>query len=230
MRLMTYNIRGGKGMDGVRSVERIAQIVQEYAPDIVCFQEIHQRFPGGDRTDEPSRLEKFLGGRFVFQRNINLVFGGYGIGIWTKYPVRCVEKQFLPSVGERRGMLFAELEGEGRLVGVCCTHWGLNSEERLRQAEAMSSYLNQQDLPLLVAGDFNDLPEMPSLRSLLDATGFTDADAQSNRPTYPADVPTHRIDYVLASPHFGIERVEVGTSQASDHLPLIVDLLLPTLP
>ena len=227
MRLMTYNIRGTKGMDGTRSVTRIAQTVEEYAPDIVCFQEIHQRFPGGDLTDEPHRLTELLGGVFVFQRNIELGFGGYGIGIWTHHAVRQVEKRFLPSVGERRGMLYAELEREGQAFGVACTHWGLKSAERLSQAGAMSAYLTEKRLPLLIAGDLNDVTESPCVRALMDALELTDADVQGNRLTYPADLPTHRIDFAFASPQFTVKHVEVGTSQASDHLPLVVDLNLP---
>lgn len=226
MRLMTYNIRGTKGMDGIRDLARIVETVQQYAPDIVCFQEIHQRFPGGDLTDEPHRFEKLLGGTFVFQRNIELGFGGYGIGIWTTLPIKNVERIFLPSVGERRGMLYAELEQDEQPFGVCCTHWGLKPDERLRQAEAMATFLKHKNLPLIIAGDFNDLPQMPCLRFLLESTGCTDADAPANRPTYPAHAPTHRIDYVLTSPHFAIGEVEVGTSQASDHLPLVVGLSL----
>ena len=45
MRVMTYNIRGGLGMDGHRSIERIGAVVRDAGADVVGLQEVHQRLP-----------------------------------------------------------------------------------------------------------------------------------------------------------------------------------------
>ena len=40
LRLMTYNVHSGVGMDGVYDVERIGRVVAGANPDVVCLQEV----------------------------------------------------------------------------------------------------------------------------------------------------------------------------------------------
>ena len=87
MRVMTYNIRGGWGMDGGWSTERIADVVLEQAPDILCLQEVHQRLPQSRFVDQPGRLQKALGLPVVFQANLRLGAGAYGLALVSRYPV-----------------------------------------------------------------------------------------------------------------------------------------------
>lgn len=54
MRIVTYNIRGGLGLDGRRSIGRVAETLRALRPDVVCFQEVHQRTPWGGLTDRKS--------------------------------------------------------------------------------------------------------------------------------------------------------------------------------
>jgi endonuclease/exonuclease/phosphatase family metal-dependent hydrolase len=44
--------------------------------------------------------------------------------------------------------------------------------------------------------------------------------------TIPVDAPNRRIDYVLGSPDITFDRAEVVATDASDHLPLFVDLFV----
>jgi endonuclease/exonuclease/phosphatase family metal-dependent hydrolase len=44
--------------------------------------------------------------------------------------------------------------------------------------------------------------------------------------TYPADQPSKRIDYVLVSRDFRVAAAHVPASDASDHRPVVVDLVL----
>jgi endonuclease/exonuclease/phosphatase family metal-dependent hydrolase len=46
-------------------------------------------------------------------------------------------------------------------------------------------------------------------------------------PTYPADVPRQRIDYVTTAPDIGVRGAWVPETVASDHRPVVADLLLP---
>ena len=38
LKLMSYNIRNAKGMDNVRNVQRIANVINNEAPDVVAVQ------------------------------------------------------------------------------------------------------------------------------------------------------------------------------------------------
>ncbi len=223
MRVMTYNIRGGWGSDGRKSTGRIAEVVRDQSPDIVCFQEVHQRLPQSKFVDQPARLESELEMPLVFQANLRLGFGGYGVAVSARYPVRAVQNHLLPSAREQRGALQVLLDTPHGLLTVFCTHWGLNSQEREKQAARLADLVLAVTGPILVCGDFNEGPDAAGIRLLLERTGLQDADAAQHRLTYPADNPEARIDYIFFSPSLMLTAVFPVTSLASDHLPLVVD-------
>ena len=223
MRVMTYNVRGGWGSDGRKSTGRIVDVVREQKPDIVCFQEIHQRLPQSRFVDQPARLEQGLGMPFVFQANLRLGMGGYGVGVASRYPVRGVQNHLLPSVREQRGALQVTLETPDGLLTVFCTHWGLNGAERERQAARLAELIAGVSGPVIFCGDLNEGPDAPAVRLLLERTGLSDADAARNHLTYPTEAPEARIDYVFFSPALTLAGVSVVETFASDHLPLVAD-------
>jgi endonuclease/exonuclease/phosphatase family metal-dependent hydrolase len=215
-------------MDGVRSTRRIADTVRVLMPDIVCFQEIHRRMVWSGREDQPAALETLLGREFVFQRNVRFGRGAYGIGIATRGTIVERREHMLPGNREQRGALelcLRDIAGLRQLT-VFCTHWGLDDEERRLQAEAMAAIIGPAPRPLVFCGDLNEAADGRAVKLLIERTGLLDADAALNRPTFTSDAPTVRIDYCLYSPDLHVTRVDVGSSLASDHLPLSVDLEL----
>ncbi len=226
MRIVSYNTRGSLGMDGVRSTRRIADSVRVLMPDIVCFQEIHRRMVWSGREDQPAALAALLGREFVFQRNVRFGRGAYGIGISTRGSIVERRQHMLPGNREQRGALELRLRDIAglRQLTLFCTHWGLDEEERKLQAEALVAIIEKAPRPLVFCGDLNEAANGGAVMLLLNRTGLIDADAALNRPTFLSDAPTVRIDYCLYSPDLHASRVDVGTSLASDHLPLCVDL------
>jgi len=225
MRILTYNTRGSVGMDNVRSTPRIVQVVRQLTPDIVCFQEIHRRMIQSGREDQPALLADGLGRPFRFQSNLSIGMGKYGIGIAYRGELQSSQEIYLPSKTEPRGALkvcLRDVAGFPRLT-VFCTHWGLDPEERSQQAIALAESVRAASGPVIVCGDFNEDAQGEGVRSLLDLTGLKDADAALNRPTFIADDPTSRIDFVMHSADLVARNVEVIPTLASDHLPLLVD-------
>ena len=223
MRVMTYNIRGGWGIDGRWSTERIAEVVLEQDPDILCLQEVHQRLPQSRFVDQPGRLQKALGLPVVFQANLRLGVGAYGLALVSRYPVNSVQNHLLPSVREQRGALEVNLTTPQGLLTVFCTHWGLNGAERERQGARLAELTAGVGGPVLVCGDFNEGPEAAGVSALRSRANLADADADLNRLTYPADTPVARIDYVLYSPELTLQAISPVSTLASDHLPLVAD-------
>lgn len=223
IRVMTYNIRGGLGMDGQRSIARIAEVVAAHSPDIVCFQELHQRTFRVGWHDQARQLQGLLGMPVVFQRNFNLIFGGEGVGIGSRFPILSVNHHFLPSVRERRGVLHVQVQTPEFPISVFCTHWGLKPDERNRQAQATADIVKNASAPVILCGDLNDRPDAASLQTLLSATSLQDT-TNSREPTYPSDTRTAKIDYILCSPELRIETASVIASLASDHRPLLAEI------
>ena len=40
LKLMSYNVRNAKGMDGIRNIQRVANVIIIEAPDVVAVQEL----------------------------------------------------------------------------------------------------------------------------------------------------------------------------------------------
>lgn len=212
-------------MDGVRSTRRIAETLRPLSPDIICFQEIYERIPPA-LEDQPARLAELLNRRFNFQRCLDFAFGGYGNGIAAPVLGQCF-RHILPSGREQRGALELRVRGVGGVhaLTVFCTHWGLEAGERMLQAEALANLANAAPRPLVIAGDLNETPDGAAVQDLMKRAGLIDAGRDNNAPTFASINPSVRIDYILHSPDLRAASFEVISSQASDHLPVLADLV-----
>jgi endonuclease/exonuclease/phosphatase family metal-dependent hydrolase len=223
MRVVSYNTRGSLGMDNMRSTRRIVEVVRGLTPDIVAFQEIHQRLVRSGGEDQPVALAAGLNRSFTFHRLLRFGGGGYGIGMAVRGTV--IERHFhlLPSGREQRGALELRLRDvEGMRLTAICTHWGLDPEERVCQARALAEIVNAVRQPVVVCGDFNEDADGAGVQLLLGETSLKDADSE-RRPTFIADNPSARIDFVFYSGDLRVTHAEVVESLASDHRPLLVD-------
>ena len=110
-------------------------------------------------------------------------------------------------------------------------HLGLDGAERARHAERVTDLVAKLDGGLvIVGGDLNATPDMRATERI--AGALRDAWAQAGEGegwTFPASAPTARIDYVFVGEGGSIVGARVGTpgaAEASDHLPVAVDVRL----
>ncbi len=231
MRIVTYNIRGCLGIDGVRSPERIARVLRETRADVVCLQEVHQRLPDSGLQDQPRRLSRLLGMPVRFQCNYRMGWGRYGNAILTSLPVLDRTSTELPNrreresilrLPERRGLLELVLDTDDGPLTVMTSHWSLHAEDRLESVQIVAARVRQRKGRIVLCGDFNAPPSAPEMGLLAAETGLADAGAAENAPTFPSDRPQSRIDYVWGSPDLALSALTVMQTQASDHLPIVV--------
>ena len=223
IRLMTYNICGGLGMDGKRSLARIVEVARSAGAQIVCLQEVHRFLPNSRLVDQARRLGDRLGMVHVYQRNYSLGAGGLGNAILTSLDVVSVCSHRLTSLGEHRGLLEVHLKTPEGDLTVFCTHLGLDAMERATQAGEIAAAVNAAKGPRVLCGDFNETISSPAVSSILESTGFRDA-LPEGFLTFPSNDPTHRIDFVFCDPIVGAISAGQINTIASDHLPVAVDL------
>jgi endonuclease/exonuclease/phosphatase family metal-dependent hydrolase len=228
VRVMTWNIHGGVGLDGVRSTQRIGRAISESGADIICLQEVHQRLPWSGFADQPRTLRRILGLPVHFHACLKIGIGGYGLAIVSRFPVTGVRRHRLPSVGEQRGAMEAVVAIAGIPVRVFCTHWGLNGRERMRQAAALARIVGDGAGDALVCGDLNAAPDARCVRSLMEQAGLADAAANTTLATFPAQAPSAAIDYILHTASVDVHACRTIPTDASDHLPVIAELGAPT--
>lgn len=225
MRIISYNTRGSLGMDDKRNTLRVSETLRPLCADVICFQEIHSRLPWSGKEDQPDVLSRQLGRRFYFHNCVQFGFGQYGIGIATRLPVEEVHHHPLPGGKEARGALELRLRNCAEIgkVSIFCTHWGLSEEERGLQAEALAEQIRLGPHPVIICGDFNEGPEGAAVTKLRTLAKLQDC-AITPEPTYPADNPNVRIDYILCSEALICRQYETVYSLASDHLPIVADI------
>ncbi|MDH3439007.1 MAG: endonuclease/exonuclease/phosphatase family protein, partial [Betaproteobacteria bacterium] len=175
LRIMTYNVHSCVGMDGKLLPERIARIIDRYAPDIAALQELDV---GRERTafmDQAHIIARHLEMDFHFHPAMHLEEERYGDAILTHLPMRLVNAGALPTLpGKRylepRGALWVAVDVYGREFQVINTHLGLLPRERTVQIEALlgTEWLAHPDCrgPVILCGDLNARPASPVCRRL----------------------------------------------------------------
>lgn len=233
MRLVSWNIQGGLGMDKIRSLDRTAQVLNGLTPDLLCLQEVHCRFPQSGLQNQPARLRRLLGMPIHFHACFRVGISSFGNLLATPFPLRTVKFHTLtnslerrrPALRlERRGLLEAVIELPRGPIAVFVTHWGLEEVDRRINAQETARRIEEVELPVLLMGDFNALPDREEVRLLVELSGLIDAGAAAKEATYPADIPRSRIDYLFHSPEIVVQQLTVVDTQVSDHRPLLAVL------
>lgn len=231
IRVMTYNIHHGEGLDGKVDLLRIAQLIKEQGADIVGLQEVDKGVERTQRRDLPAELAALTGMTCVFSNNYHHQGGEYGNAVLTKFPVKRTAnlhyKMLRP--GEQRGILQLVLEVRGREVVFMNTHidYRPDDSERWSNTEEIESLAQKyRGKSMIMTGDFNDTPESRVCRRI---TGtFDDIWAlvgQGEGWTIPAAAPRKRIDYLWISKDKALVPLKawVPQSTASDHLPVVAE-------
>lgn len=229
LRVMSYNIHVGIGVDKKFDLERVAEVIRRERPDVVGLQEVDRGVERTKRVDELKELARLTKMDYAFAHNLNYQGGQYGVAVLSRFPILAIDHRRFQHLreAERRGFIRVEVEVKGRRVGFVTTHLDYqHADNRLYEARQLLEALPAEG-PLVVTGDFNEEPGGETYKLML--TRFADAWAgAAGGFTYPSDKPSKRIDYVFFRGAGGarVRAARVVSSHASDHLPLVVDLEL----
>ncbi|HEV8617959.1 MAG TPA: endonuclease/exonuclease/phosphatase family protein, partial [Candidatus Udaeobacter sp.] len=202
LRVMTYNIHVGVGMDKKLDLKRIADVINAEHPHLVGLQEVDRGVQRTQRIDEIVELAKLTHMDYAFAFNLAYQGGQYGVAILSRLPIAATEHRLFKNLreAERRGFIRAEVSFHGRKLNFVTTHLDYQyNDGRLFETEQLLGALHDVKEPLIVVGDFNDIPSGRSYQLMRE--DFDDAWVQS-RPndggfSYPADKPAKRIDYIF---------------------------------
>ena len=222
LKLMSYNIRNAKGMDGVCNYQRIANVINNEAPDVVAVQETDSMTTRSKQTYVLGEIAERTQMYANYAPAISFQGGKYGIGILSKEKPLNIKTCPLPGREEERMLMVAEFED----YFFACTHLSLTEEDRLASLEIIKQSAKASDKPFFLAGDLNDTPESKFIQGLQkDFQVLTSTKA----PTYPSTEPKETIDYIAAwqptSTSFAaLSSQVVEEPLASDHRPISVNI------
>lgn len=233
LRVMSYNIHVGVGMDKKLDLQRIADVINGQHPDLVGLQEVDRGVKRTEGKDEIAELAKLTSMQFAYAHNLDYQGGQYGVAILSRFPIRSTDHRKYENLreAERRGVIRAEVDVNGRTVNCVTTHLDYQYEDgRIFEAEQLLKFLDGVKGPIIIAGDFNDEPSGGAYKLM--AVNFSDAwiDGKNKDAgfSYPADKVAKRIDYIFMrrSDRTRVKQAWTVETLASDHIPVVVDLEL----
>lgn len=223
LKVLTYNVHNGRGMDSVVDYARIADIVVNSRADVVAIQEVDSATARSRGTYVLGEIAAHTQLLPFFAPAIDYDGGKYGIGLLaTEEPMR-VSRYPLPGREEERTLIVAEFAD----YVMANAHLSLTPDDALASVPTIVQVAKQADKPFIVAGDWNSHPDSPVLAALREA-GFMIA-TDVNVPTFPADTPTECIDYIAVynPQNSGVEVIATSVIDepvASDHRPATATL------
>jgi endonuclease/exonuclease/phosphatase family metal-dependent hydrolase len=231
---MTYNVHGFVGTDWVYDPERTARVIAASGAEIVALQEVD--FGRGARGEPAAveRLARRVGMTCHFTYTRDGKNGHFGNAVLSKHDLHLVAEGPLPRRrDEARAVQLLKVVAADLQFHLINTHLSISGRERRLQVQALlgAEWATKAgtDLPLVVCGDFNASPFSRVYRelskSLVDAQGGIFA----SRGTWPSRFPFWRIDHLFVTPSISVRNCVVfdrdGARTASDHLPLLAELL-----
>lgn len=240
VRLVTYNIHKGVGADRRLRLDRIAEVVRHYQPDVVCLQEVLWAPVAEGHLTQPRALAEAIGlPHGVIALNCARRMGVYGNMTLSRFPIEEHENLDVTIAFKKaRSALYTKLRLPHATLHVLNAHFGLSALERRWQAREVAEEtkrLVQGREAVVLAGDLNDWRHR-LFAQVLEAEGFRCAIGDAADPghaTYPSWFPVGALDKVFVKG--AIQRPRALPSRlklarvASDHLPVVAELVVEAL-
>ncbi len=253
LKVLTYNVHVF-GIDyktkSLKTFSNIARFIGKESPDVVCLQEIavfdtsilqrtFRQYPHIYFYSRPhynnskygiavlSRYPIVNRGRILFTNSANLcIYTDVAVGDDT---VR-VYNNHLQSTKLNLAVSLSRFKQEDRRneeIREVSQRLRDAFVKRAAQVDTVAAHITRSIYPVLVCGDFNDLPMSYTYRKMKGNLSDTFIAAGSGIPSsYRTFMPAFRIDYIFNDKFFKAQRFYIPTVSYSDHYPVITELQL----
>ncbi len=245
VRLMTYNVKAFLNIQQTGGLGRLAWEVNQHDPDVVVMQDAGEA--GATRRPLSDAARKLIGDRDFY------AYGQFIVA--SRLPMRDCAPAFVSYFNETHTYVHCVITAYGKDIDLYTVHllspreglnalrakslagstnWKKSFQARLIQAGTLRDQLlaRKTQRPVIMAGDFN-APERSMVVQTLLGAGLRDAysaaglgygytHGHSLRPGWSIN----RIDHILVSDDLGVAHCDVGGKEASEHRPVIADLLV----
>ena len=212
VRALIVNVQAGN-----TAYDQLRRLIAETEPDLLGIIELTPAWMNG--------LESGLSS--YPYRSLEPEDGAYGIGLYSKLPLRASRIEHFPAGGSPSVIATVPLGDSDIAFIVTHIHTPFAGGTRSRQLEALTDALQLLDAPPVICGDFNSVPWSQPIDQLADQNDLRSIHGRFGLPgTWPANVWPLRvpIDNCFLDQGIRVTGSRVGPSIGSDHLPLIIDL------
>lgn len=222
VRLLLANVRTHNS-----ETELTARAIGDLKPDVVVLIEPNHTWF--------TALRPALAG-YRGQREVDDA-GNFGIGVYVRGELRATVEQLgsrLPTVVAQVALDAAASAAPFTLIATHPIPPVAEANDRMhrRQMEALADRVRALRGPVILAGDLNATPWSRPFVRLLERSGLRDSRAgfglHATFPTSGAtDLLRMPIDHVLISREIGVRARRVERDLGSDHLPVLIELVMP---
>ena len=225
VRVMTWNIHGGVGLDGKFELSRITDAIARIDADIVALQEVDSRRRLPNNRSVFDVLREALGGHGIEAKSITTADGDYGQMVIGRCPFGQTSIHDIShSTREPRRAIETMVHLPAGTLRIVATHFGLSLAERREQARNLVRIASRHPTTTVMLGDFNDWFWPGSFRNELKH----ELPGRTRHATFPSWFPIFRLDRIFCWPPTALTRsfVPRGTRMASDHLPVVAEIAI----
>ncbi len=207
------------------NLDSIARFVGGF--DIVALQEADA---GSLRSDYINQVE-YLARRAGFdnwyaQTNRDLGnIAKHSLGLLSRPRPSEVVGYRLPGRIPGRGVMLARYACDERSLLVAVVHLSLGPKARRQQLAYLAREVARHEHVILM-GDFNCRVDSDEFQVLLNSTHLCSPERELH--TFPSWLPRRGVDHILVTPGLIVEQTHVYDLAYSDHLPIALDIRLPT--
>jgi len=208
----------------MRNLNRIAALLHRF--DMVSLQEVDAgslRCGFIDITEYLAHRAQFPHWYRQVNRNIGVI-ARHSNGFLSRFEPSEVTHYKLPAATGRGAMVFKFGESKNAFT-LCSLHLALGRRAREKQLDFLSEILKGRR-HLVVMGDLNAGCEAPEIRRFIMRNDLMEP--ACNQPTFPSWRPVRKIDHILVSHGLEVIKSRVLDYPFSDHLPVSMELELPS--
>ncbi|MDR3235462.1 MAG: endonuclease/exonuclease/phosphatase family protein [Prevotellaceae bacterium] len=253
IKIVSYNVHlfGLSGGKTATTLSGIADFIKNENPDIICLQEV----AAYDTTELSRTFKKYPYRHYKMARLNNRLY--FGLATFSRYPMTRKGSFVFPQSLNGGSFADIAMHGKTvRIYNNHLQSVHLNLEKtamrlqqggelrnnelrnlshslktgfikRAQQVDSITAHIAAAPHPVIVCGDFNDIPMSYTYRRMKGK--LNDCFLEAGRgmvSTYNLFWSAFRIDYIFSDAQFRINRYNVRRIKYSDHYPVVVELLI----
>ncbi|TDU34308.1 endonuclease/exonuclease/phosphatase family metal-dependent hydrolase [Gelidibacter sediminis] len=234
LKIMSYNIRHGKGLDTILDLSRAAAIIKNQAPDLCGLQEVDHFIKRSDSVDQTGYLARETKMKGTFGKFMAYQNGEYGMATLSAKPLTSTKILQLPDgkYEPRTSIVHEVALAKDCTIVFANVHFDWisgkeGSANRLNQAKALVAYIDSLQKATIITGDFNCTPDSPTMQYFAEQ-GFVFVEKGADNLSFQGEE-TSEIDHLIYRNSdlvkFKSKSIQLLDEPiGSDHRPLVVEL------